>query len=301
MNFKTIFSQWCEVSSEDKVLIVTDKAQYDLANFIQQEIGTDCDVIQFAPSDAMINRIKKLRENDLLIVALSFDTFVNDGANKYFSPFGVPKGIVAKYIFIRLNISKESLLQGLSTPKSFVYHKIAERNTLNSNSKVRITNRSGTDIVLQINSFSTCSHEITKESKYAFLPPSEASAEVAAGTANGKIVIDVTVGQLYYYKDLLGYFGLVSTPITMIIRNGLVDDIYGNEMASALKQKLFSLPIECRELVELGQGLSQMNPTGLIGVDESILDTCHFGIGDGGKCGVHLDVVISDPTLEKVD
>ena len=44
-----------------------------------------------------------------------------------------------------------------------------------------------------------------------------------------------------------------------------------------------------------------MKPTGSIGVDESIIDTCHFGIGDSGKCGVHLDVVISNPTLEKLD
>ena len=59
--------------------------------------------------------------------------------------------------------------------------------------------------------------------------------------------------------------------------------------------------MECRELVELGQGLSKMEPTGLIGIDESIIDTCHFGIGDSEKCGLHLDVVISNPTLEKIN
>ena len=38
---------------------------------------------------------------------------------------------------------------------------------------------------------------------------------------------------------------------------------------------------------------------GLIGVDESIINSCHFGFGDGGRCGTHLDVVISKPAIEQ--
>lgn len=70
-------------------------------------------------------------------------------------------------------------------------------------------------------------------------------------------------------------------------------------MAVELKGKLFSLPAECREIVELGHGLSKMTPTGLIRDDESIIDTCHFGIGDGATCGMHLDVVIYSPTIAR--
>ena len=300
MNFKTSLTQWCDISLDSRILIITDKIQYEIAEFFQNELDNDCEIIQFEPSDILTNKLKELKEDDLLIVILSFDTFIKDGANNYFSPFTTPNGIVAKYIFIRLNISKESLLQGLSTPKSLVYNKIAERKTLNFNN-VRIVNNSGTNIILKIDSFDTYSYEINNECKHAFLPPSETSARVIAGTVNGKIVIDITVGQLYYYGNLLGYFGAVKTPITMIVQNGLVADIYGNDMANELKHKLFALPVECRELVELGQGLSKMEPTGLIGIDESIIDTCHFGIGDSEKCGLHLDVVISNPTLEKIN
>ena len=71
-------------------------------------------------------------------------------------------------------------------------------------------------------------------------------------------------------------------------------------MAEELKEKLFSLSPDCRKLVELGQGLSKMKPTGLTGVDESIIDSCHFGFGDGGEYGVHLDLVITEPTIEEV-
>jgi len=72
-----------------------------------------------------------------------------------------------------------------------------------------------------------------------------------------------------------------------------------NNADTILKELLFSLPKECRKLVEIGQGLSKMTPTGIIGVDESIIDTCHFGIGDAEKCGLHLDVVVSKPLIQE--
>lgn len=157
-----------------------------------------------------------------------------------------------------------------------------------------------TDISFRIQPFTTCSHEITEDGKMAFLPPSETSSEVITETANGKIVVDITVGQLYYFGQLIGYFGLVESPVTLVVENGVITEVSGEGMAMEFREKLFQLPVECRKIVELGQGLSDMEPTGLIGVDESIIDSCHFGFGDGGHCGTHLDVVISKPIIEQV-
>jgi len=110
----------------------------------------------------------------------------------------------------------------------------------------------------------------------------------------------MTAGQLYHFGELIGYFGLVSEPIMLIVQNGIITDILGDDMADELKRKLFSLPLECRKMVELGQGLSKMDPTGLIGVDESIIDSCHFGFGDGWRCGTHWDVVIKNPSIKQI-
>jgi len=47
-----------------------------------------------------------------------------------------------------------------------------------------------------------------------------------------------------------------------------------------------------------------MTPTGIICIDESIISTCHFGIGDGtgfgidNEASIHLDVVIHQPKVE---
>jgi hypothetical protein len=281
---------WVKITDDTCVVIVTDDRQRELASSLAD--GLNARIIDFDADTLGV--LQSLRSQDLAIVALSFDTFMGRGGNRVFSPFGKPEGVAAMYAFIRLSISEKSLREGLSTPKERVIATMEELSKFPDGAALHVTNPSGTDITLRIKPFSGCDNEITGEGKMAFLPPSEVSADVLPKTANGRIVIDVTVGQLYHYGELLGQFGLVDTPVTLIVEDGQVTDIHG---CDELKQKLFALPPECRELVELGHGLSTMTATGLIGVDESIIDTCHFGIGDGGKCGVHLDVVVSNPII----
>jgi len=299
MSICNLIQKWSQIDITSKVLIITDDVQKEIANSIKHENIYDVQIEHFANTDEFFSLFNSLDSSDLVIVLLSADTFVRSGANRHFSPFEKPYWIKSKYIFIRLDISKDSLIQGLSTKKELVYNKIKEMNRLNSNKTVSVTSDNGTNISFRISPFTTCSHEITTDGGIAFLPPSETSADVISDTANGKVVIDMTVGQLYHFGELVGCFGLVSSPVTLIIQNGTITDIYGNNMASELKEKLFNLPIECRKLVELGQGLSKIEPTGLIGVDESIIDSCHFGFGDGEKCGTHLDVVIKKPEISQ--
>lgn len=297
-----LIQKWSSLDLASKMVIVTDDAQKYIALAIQNEGMYDVRIEYYSPTEkfaGIMKSLSSLKESGLLLVMLSSDTFINCGANRFFSPFGKPEEIQAKYIFVRLDISRKSFIQGLSTEKKAVYDKIDRMNHICPKETVRVTNRSGTDISFQIRPFTTCSHEITEDGGMAFLPPSETSAEVMTETANGKIVIDMTVGQLYHFGELVGYFGLVETPVTLVVENGIITEILGEGMARKFREKLFRLPVECRKLVELGQGLSDMEPTGLIGVDESIIDSCHFGFGDGSSCGTHLDVVISKPIIEQ--
>lgn len=298
-----LIQEWSKLDLTSKMVIVTDDAQKSIALAIQNEGVYDVRIEYYSRPEEFADTVKALsalRESDLLLVMLSSDTFVKCGANRFFSPFEKPEGVRAKYIFVRLDISQKSLLQGLSTEKKAVYDKIDLMNRICPGETVRVTNQSGTDISFRIQPFTTCSHEITEGGGMAFLPPSETSSEVITETANGKIVIDITVGQLYYFGQLVSYFGLVESPVTLVVENGVITEVSGEGMAMEFREKLFQLPVECRKIVELGQGLSDIEPTGLIGVDESIIDSCHFGFGDGGRCGTHFDVVISKPIIEQV-
>lgn len=297
MNIGKLFQKWCNAAADSQAVIITDSNQISISEEIKNDWGINCEIRYFSIDNELFSILKLLRPKDLLIILISIDTYVKAGANNYFSPFIKPDWIESKYAFVRLDISKESLLQGLSTEKKLVYSKIDEMSCFTSGQFLWVSNEAGTDISFKINPFSTCPHEIKEDGGFAFLPPSETSAEVITETANGRIVVDMTIGQLYYFGNLLNEFGLVESPVTIIVENGIITDVYGNVMAMELKAALFDLSVECRMLTELGQGLSRMAPTGLIGVDESIIDSCHFGFGDGGACGVHLDVVISNPLI----
>ncbi len=300
MNLSRLIQKWSALDETSQIVIVTDDVQESIAYLIKEENLFNVRIEYFSKTIGLMNILKDLKESDLVILLLSQETFINDGANNYFSPFYKPNGISAKYIFIRLDISEKSLIEGLSTEKMSVYNKIDSMNRLKFDKYIRVTNQSGTDISFKTLPFSTCSHEITKNGGNAFLPPSETSAEIITNTANGKIVVDITVGQLYSYGKLIGRFGLVEKPIVLTINDGIITDIQGDGTAVEVKEKLFNLPYDCRKIVELGQGLSSITPTGLIGVDESIINSCHFGFGDAQKCGTHLDMVISSPTIEQI-
>ncbi|MBN2851920.1 MAG: hypothetical protein JXQ23_04205 [Clostridia bacterium] len=296
-DFSLLFTKWCHLIKTAKVIIVTDQDRLLLADKIKTGIKNECSIILFDKNHTDFSVIMQLKPCDLVIALFHFDTYVFGGANRFFSPFSKPDNMNAKYAFIRLGISEESLLQGLSTPEDLVYDTIEKFSRYEDKSMLRVTSVAGTDITIQTSSFTTCSNEIKEDGGMAFLPPSETSSQILGDHANGKIVIDVTIGQLYHFGKLLGDFGLVPSPVTITVQNGVITDIYGNMMAEELKSKLFALHGECRRLVEFSQGLSDMIPTGIIGVDESMIDTCHFGIGDGASCGVHLDVVIKNPQI----
>lgn len=302
MNFTILTEKWCNLTADASVIIVTDNTQNFLAEEIANDIANNCRIICFDASGDFMPDLQKLRPCDLIIALFAYETWGD--ACKFFSPFNKPDGVAAKYVFIRLSISKESLLQGLSTPKELIYDKISELHKLGS--KIRVTNSAGTDIILETNGFPDHEDglEIINDGEMAFLPPSETGAEPKPGKANGKIAVDITVGGLDYFDEHLEDCRLINEEIFILtVENGMVTDITGGEIAARFKEKLFALPPECRELVELGHGLSKMTPTGNGGVDESIIDTCHFGIGNGwgsSGCGLHTDFIVGNPIINKI-
>lgn len=299
MGLDLLAEKWCNLSPKSTVTIITDGDRLGLAIKIRDHTPNPCHIINLWYRKDLEAHLSNLSPSDLVIVLISQHTFVDRGANKTFSPFSKPEGLKAKYAFIRLDIPEQSLIQGLRTPKDLVYEKIREVQKFCSGSTIRVTTDAGTNITVEVGKTSTCKHEIVEDGEFAFLPPSEIYSDVTHGTANGRIVIDVTLGQLYHYGVLLGEYGIVDEPVVLDVIDGYVVSVAGGAMAADLSKKLFDLPENCRAVVELGHGLSAMDPTGIIGVDESILCTCHFGIGDYVESGTHLDVVLKDPIFHQ--
>jgi hypothetical protein len=187
---------------------------------------------------------------------------------------------------------------------------------------VRVTTPAGTDVMLRSEAAKVLPYGVgvSAGERHAFLPPSEISFGVAAGSANGVVVADVTVGEFVVVGRapgiegggdgarvvLLDRLGLVDEPVRLVVRDGYVTGIEGGAVARRLRRCFEGLGRECRLVVELGFGLAWGSPTGAIGADECLQGTCHFGVGDDGFYGnvnpapVHLDVVCRGPEVGRV-
>ena len=165
---------------------------------------------------------------------------------------------------------------------------------------IRIAAKSGTDISFILSDGMTIPFTTHEPGANAYLPPAEISYDIASESANGVIVVDVTIGELRVNTDLIHSFGIVDEPVSLNIENGNIVEFFGGKMAERLKFEFSKLPVNSRKIVEFGVGLSQMKPSGIIGIDEGIIGTCHFGFGSGNNndAPIHFDVVVNDFIVE---
>jgi len=133
------------------------------------------------------------------------------------------------------------------------------------------------------------------------LPAGKVFTMPRKGKMNGKIVIDGSWDS-----------NLLESPLTLHVKDGLVIDVEGGEMAELVRESYEAaaarLKPKDRESVwtvaEFGFG---MNPkarlTGNVLEDEKVRGTCYFAIGDnstlGGSAhvGIHVTGVLTEPTI----
>lgn len=301
MKFDTISGTWANLDKNAKIIIVTEAGtdRWTLAEKIKQDnqsFVSEIDLFDIT-SDHYKRQIYSLSENDLLIVMLTISGFMDKGYNGIFSPFDKPANLKSKYIFIRLDIPDKSLLSGLNTDINKVEKIIDELKPLQKGVKVRVTTEKGTDITTctKRNEHNDFQHHARDLSGNAFLPPTEVAEELIEDSTNGTIVVDITVGEFRINGEVIDALGIVDEPVIIDFENGLVKDVRGGDIAERLKKCFALLPAEHHFAVELGHGLSDIEPTGIIGVDESMNGTCHIGICNRNP--YHLDAVIQNPKI----
>ncbi len=304
MNFSEILHQWCPLAKGHHLTILTDDPQLTLASEIAQDCSPFMKTVQFRNISKTpllsASDLPPHETEDLLIVLLSVETWMS-GIHRLLSTFDSPKNWSAFSIMVRLSISRESLLQGILTKKTEIETLIHTLKTQAANKTLRIQNSAGTDLTILTRGFTALPYCCSPQQRHAFLPPSEVYTPLVEGVGEGQIAVDLTAGELRYGPKQIDLLGRCQDPLCIDIRNGQIQGFSGHSFAEILTKEFFSWKENCRLIVELGFGLSNMIPTGLIGVDESILETCHFGFGDNRLYGgnneapIHWDVVIQQP------
>ena len=125
------------------------------------------------------------------------------------------------------------------------------------------------------------------------LPAGEVYLAPVEGTANGQLVI------AWAPERELG------SAVTLIVRNGLVEDVVGREKYALDLEKKLSEQTENRNIAEFGIGTNDMakRPDNIL-ESEKILGTIHIALGDnssfGGKVQTpfHQDFIFFRPTVQ---
>ncbi|WP_158059606.1 aminopeptidase [Halorussus halophilus] len=167
-------------------------------------------------------------------------------------------------------------------------------------SHAHVTSDKGTDIEFSIDGCQAFSLDGYFHEEYGFatLPPGESPTHPAEGTANGTIVIDVSMDNIGHLDD----------PIELTFENGFVTDVTGGDEAEELRAILDRSDENAGNLAEFAIGTNpKAKLIGNLAEDKKLAGTIHFAIGDneslGGttKSNIHLDGVVRTPTVQLDD
>ncbi len=131
---------------------------------------------------------------------------------------------------------------------------------------------------------------------YYLYPTGEFNVAPHERTANGKLVIDLTMHHL----------GLLGSPIELTVKDGQITDIAGGTDARILRDFLATWGDEnaymCPAEASVGVNAKAV-VRGIQREDKNIMGTMHFGLGTNVDVGgsimskIHMDGVILEPTL----
>ncbi len=182
------------------------------------------------------------------------------------------------------------------------YRQIASRTEavselLNKARLARITSEAGTDLLLPIENIRAISSTglIPEPGQGGNLPSGESYLMPVEGKSQGRLVVDASIA---------GIGRITGGPVEIIIEQGYATEFKGGTQADQLFKTLSPFGQAGMNVAELGIGTNHAAKiTGQILEDEKVLGTIHiaFGnnIGMGGSCdvGVHIDCVITKPTV----
>jgi aminopeptidase len=165
---------------------------------------------------------------------------------------------------------------------------------INKASGVEITTPNGTKLSFSIRGRKALADTgiLTKPGSFGNLPAGEVFLAPVEGTANGRLVLEWAPAR-----------GL-SSPVTLVVKEGLVREVVGNEdFVQELKLRLAERE-ENRNIAEFGIGTNERakRPDNIL-ESEKIMGTVHIALGDnstfGGKVKTpfHQDFVFFRPTV----
>ena len=309
---KAILKIYLGVSESNKVLIVCDEGRLRIAD----ALAVTADTLGAIPAIMVITkRFRKtktvkegilskgiehaIREMDIIILCLANIQMELEFRRRFIREIRRSPVRVANLPGITENAFKK--IRG--APKLKEIERIGNdvARLLANGRKARVTSPLGTNIEFELYGWKVppeiSSGYLLQPSTWGNLPGAEIYIAPKAWSANGKIVIDLTIDQDHR----------VTSPISFEVEKGRVrtGSIESNDTKAV---RLLTKTLKRRNgdaLCEFGIGLNRRikGPTGITLIDEKIFRTAHFALGDNIEFGgeiesrVHYDMVFSKPSV----
>jgi len=288
-----------QVKKGEQVLIVTD---FDTVS-IARSLATACIAVGAEPT-IMIMRPREahgLEPPEMVAVAMTKADMVFQPVSKSIAHTSATKR--AKEAGARLIVlpeyTEEMLISGGLEADFEAQKPLCEkmRDYLTGARKARLTTPSGTDITMSLEGRNgrALTGMARERGGYSSPPNIEASIAPVEGTAQGTIVADGSISSI----------GLLSSPVTISVKDGLAKEITGGKEAEKLKEILKSAnDPKVYNIGELGIGLNpKAKLCGLMLEDEGAYGSVHIALGSNADFGGntiaarHIDLIISKSTL----
>lgn len=297
---KIVMRKCAEISSGEKVFIVTDTNKKDIAySFLDGALKFTknstlaCMETRTVDGEEPTDLISKAMKMADIVFEVTTHSLTHTQASKSAAKEGV------KIISIPA-ANKEVLKRCVDVN----YQEMEKRTThlskiLTDGSTAKVKTEKGTDLKLDIEGAKGISmHGICQNGDFINLPDGEAL--ISPTGASGKVVVDGSMPPDSETK--WGKIGKVKTPIGIKVKNNQIVDINGGEEAKVLKNLFKDFTEKVKEVAEFGIGTnSQAKVTGNVTEDEKAMGTVHIAFGNSANIGgdnespVHLDGVIKSP------
>lgn len=299
---RSIVEECLDVQSDEEVLVVADAKKEDVARSIARAAaGADAEaIIATMPlleshgneppetiADAMISA-------DVVFTCTSH-AITHTRSRLEAAEAGTRFGILR-------SVTEEMMVEGAMSVDFEELRRQTEtvRAVLDGASDVHVTSDKGTDVTFSVDGCSAFSLDGYFHENYGFatLPPGESPTHPGEGTANGTIVIDVSMDNL----------GQLEEPITLDIEDGFVTEVSGGEQADELRRLIEKSDENAGNLAEFAIGTNpEAKLIGNLAEDKKLAGTIHFAVGDNESLGgtlqseIHLDGVVRAPTVRLDD
>lgn len=296
---KQVVEKCVNVQSDEEVVVVTDGRKVGVARSIataSQAVGADTTIATMPLLESHGNEPPEVVADAMAAADVAFTCTTHAITHTRSRLRAHQQG--TRFAILR-GVTEEMMVEGAMTVDFEELKRItnAVQAVLDAASDVRVTAANGTDISFSVEGCSAFSLDgyYHAEEGFATLPPGESPTHPAEGTANGTIVIDVSMDNV----------GQLDEPIQLDIEDGFVSDVSGGSQAKELEELVENSDENAGNLAEFAIGTNpKAKLIGNLAEDKKRSGTVHFAIGDNESLGgslkseIHLDGVIRSPTVE---